>query len=880
MNRAPHSFSRAKIQPPRLRIEQLPRPRLEARLKRVLEERKLVLLSAPAGYGKTVLLSRALDATPANRGLAWLSADGDDDLQRLALALVTALEPYDLPWRVSPEALSALAAENLRLAADMLLDVLAHAELEAGLIVIEDAHRLADGRVFEWLDRLIGQLPANWHIAVTSRLDPPLALARLRVQGELAEFRAEDLRFSREDAQALARLHGIAENADLDSLWQRTHGWPVALQLALRTGHSAVDIRTSDRHTFDYLASEVLQQLPEALRLFLLRCAVLPELTVERCAAVAAESQAKLRLDEIERRGLFVTALAGQERTLRLHDLFRDFLAEQLQLHHPEELPELLRRAAAGERDPVRRVGYLLRAGDPAGAQQALMAATPAMLLEGAGAQVMRLLDQFPESMRRQSPGLAFVRGLHAWPQFQWERMREAMQLATQGFEAAATDTAGRAAAQQARAIEAMALLNLGSLDQAGERMEALCAAPENIEIAAFCEILGYWYSGARGPLEAPAQHLSRMLELLRQGASPALWYRCLPHIVYLSHPGVNREMAQYVSGALAAAGDEHPYLKVNALAIQAWLLLFQGRIEQATALMREVQDEVRWLGPTNNLQMVMLSFLGTLHGLRGEREVVSEITHRVLENLFNRHAQESAWGVIYLFQCGRWCLMSGDWEGFERLAGRIEATPSVQEWPFPNLARTLSKALRDLRRGANEDCETALRPLLPSSDIYDMLAAAPTLRIALALAQARQGRLRDAWETVAPAITSVRSSGERLRLMIAGPELLRELTSIDWGDVAPEPDLALLIGIFDQLLELRQSAAEADKRGQPADPLSEREREVLALIAAGDSNKLIARALELSPHTVKRHVANILNKLNLATRGHAAAWWHARQKA
>ncbi len=871
-------FAQAKIQQPRLRVEQFPRPGLERRLALALTEHPLILLSAPAGYGKTVLLSRVLSEHRGHRALAWVNCDEDDDLQRLALALVTALEPYDLPWRVSPQALSVMAADTPGLAADTLLDALAGAEVTGGVMVIEDAHRLTDKRVFPWLDKLLERLPPGWCLAVTSRVDPPLALARLRARNDLAEFRAEELLFSREDALALARNHGADNPEFVANLWQRTQGWPVALQLALRTGHADTDLRTTDRHTFDYLASEVMQQLPPPLSAFLLCCSVLPELTAARCAAVSGDPQAALRLDEIERRGLFATILESRERTLRLHDLFRDFLEEQLQRQDPEAIPRLLGRAADSETDPVRRVGYLLRAGDHDRAERTLMAATPAMLLDGAAAQVLRLLEQFPESLHRHSPVLAFVRGLHAWPHFQWETMRDAMQRAAKGFQSDATDTAGRAAAQQARAIEAMALINLGLLEEADERIQGLQTPTETIEIAAFCEQLGYWYSGAMGPLDAPARHLTKMLELLGQSASPELWYRCLPHIVYFGHPGVNRVMARYVEGALSVAGDRHPYLRVNALAIQAWLWLFEGRVEQAARLMREVEEEVRWLGPTNNLQMVILSFLGTYHGLRGERQRVAEITETILGNLYGRHAQDSAWGVIYLFHCGRWCLMGGDWEGVERIAGQIGTTPSVREWPFPRLARTAIEALLALHRGENPRCLSLLEPLLPLVGRYDMLASGATLRLAQALALGRLGRLREAWEAAAPAFEAVSGSGEQLLLLSAGPDLLRELASLSWDGLAPPSDLALLSGLIEQLDALRQGSGETGRTLEPPRGLSEREMEVLAHIAAGDSNKLIARALDLSPHTVKRHVANILNKLDLATRGQAAAWWHARQ--
>jgi LuxR family transcriptional regulator, maltose regulon positive regulatory protein len=874
-------FSRAKIQQPRLRMEQIPRPALEQRLERALHERALVLLSAPAGYGKTVLLSRVLGVARHGHAVAWISADEEDDLQRLVQSLATALEPHDLPWLTSPESLGALAADNPRRAADTLLDTLAGAEVKRGILVLEDGHRLQDGAVFEWLDRVLERLPPAWCLALTSRVDPPLGLARLRVREELEELRAEDLRFSLEEAHALAQESQAGSEAGprldataIEALWQRTYGWPVGLYLALRTGHTAQAAWRADRHAFDYLASEVLAQMPEGLRRFLMVCAVLPELTASRCLQVSGDAQAPVWLDEIERRGLFVTALDSQERTLRLHDLFREFLEDQLRRFQGDALPGLLLRAAEGEADPVRRVGYLLRAGDFEAARYALAESTPALLLEGAGAQVMRLLEQFPREQRQASPLLDFVQGLYAWPYFDWEPMAIAMARAAAGFTAQGLSTQAR----QAEAFQAMALLNLGRLDETATLLERVRTRPETLGTAAFGELLAYWYTGAWGPAEAPAQHLSLMLGLLEQDLSPELWYRCVPHFLFLGRPGVNSLLGRYADQALGLAGDSHPHLRGSARALQAWLLLFQGRAEEAEAAIREAQDEERWLGQSNNLRVVVAGFLGTLHALRGNLEGCLAAQSALLE--IDRHAASNGtWRGVYLYHFSRWHAACGDWDTVTRLAALITATPSDREWPFMAQARPGLEALLALRQGDYLRCEALLAPLMAQMDDRDMFAAGATLRLTLALAQARLGRLAEAWSSLAPALDPIRASGERFSLLMAGPVLLAEAAGL-FRDQARRDNAAIAPGQLHLLEDLATQAAglhTAVARELPANPLSEREQEVLAHLSAGASNKEIARTLDLSLHTVKRHIANILGKLHLRSRGEAAAWWHAR---
>ncbi len=362
------AFALAKIQPPSPRTALVERPALERELDAALFEHRLTLVIAPAGYGKTAALSRQIRRLPADCALAWISADEDDQLQRFLACLSTALEPHDLPWRVAPEALGTLAQaeRGLRDVAAEIVNALASAEVARGLIVIDDAHRIADPHVFELLQAILDRLPERWGLVIASRVDPPLSLPRWRARGELAEFRQYDLRFDESEVAALlATTGGAPAPGAARELLEHTQGWAAGLRLSLsaRPGHPRGPGAPAQRHLFDYLASEVLDDMPPDLRRFLLRCSVLPELTAARCAHVARIAQSAQLLEEIERRGLFVASLDADELTLRLHDLFRDFLEDRLQRDFPEELPYLLRRAADDEPDLARAVGYLVRAG-------------------------------------------------------------------------------------------------------------------------------------------------------------------------------------------------------------------------------------------------------------------------------------------------------------------------------------------------------------------------------------------------------------------------------------------------------------------------------------------------------------------------------------
>ena len=405
------SFARTKIQAPRQRPGSVARPALERRLDAALASHRLVLFSAPAGFGKTAALTRQIARLPEGSALAWISCDEDDDLQRLLACLCAALEPYDPPWRSDPDALAARGAgtrSQRRAAADELLNVLAACDVAHGCIVLDDVQRIEDPGVFEFLDLLLPGLPPQWVLVLSGREAPPLALARLRVQGELAEFRESDLQFDADEVAALLQATpGASDRVQPQQLLARTQGWAVGLRLALDTladGRAAAGALRSaalDRHVFDYLAAEVLDRMPAELRSFLLRCAVLPELSVARCRQVSGDANAARWLEDIEQRGLFVTSLEGSELTLRLHDLFRDFLEDRLKRELPDELPELLKRAAAGEEDTVRRIGYLVRAGAVDEACTQLCADGPVLMTSGSITPVLRMIEQFPPAHTR-----------------------------------------------------------------------------------------------------------------------------------------------------------------------------------------------------------------------------------------------------------------------------------------------------------------------------------------------------------------------------------------------------------------------------------------------------------------------------------------------
>jgi LuxR family maltose regulon positive regulatory protein len=584
--------------------------------------------------------------------------------------------------------------------------------------------------------------------------------------------------------------------------------------------------------------------------------------------------------------------LESETLTLRLHDLFRDFLEDRLRRDHAADYPVLLQRAAEQEPDVVRRVNLLLRAGAWQSAQRALAQAVPMLLLAGAGNQVLRLVEHFPAEQRESSPLLAFARGLCAWPRFHWITMQREMARAVAGFGQLG------AVAQQAQAgtLEIFALTGMGRVDEATDRLAVLRREPLDRDTEALVELMATWHTVVRGPLQGPMVHLRRILELLEGDAArgtpvaaASLWLRCAPHCMFIGRPGVLPVIERFVAGALAAAGDEHVPLRAAAHSMLAWTQLWQGRFDEAERSMDSARSDERWLGQPRNLRIPILMFESVRSTMRGDLAGHRQASLAMIADVDADPERRATWRGVYLFNHGRSSFALGDRAGLDEALEMLAATPHETEWPCMRPARVALRGQAALDAGRLDEALALLTDAARESAELDTIALDATVRVSLARVQLRLGQFDAAWQGIAAMLDHARASGEIGGLLLSGRAACSELAA-----AAAKPEHAQRKAWLQTLLEpMGQAAPDVASARSPSgttergranvlsdvltDVLTERENDVLALIAAGDSNKLIARALDLSPHTVKRHVANILDKLGLDSRGRAAAWHQAR---
>ena len=345
-----------KLYIPKWRPGLVSRPRLVERMHQGIE-RKLTLVSAPAGFGKTTLLAEWLAATPASqRAAGWVSLDQTDNDPAFFWAyFITALQKVQS--EIGESALSLLHSPQPPAIESILTTLIneINAIEDDFAFILDDFHVIDAQPVHGAIAFLLDHLPPQMHLVIASRSDPPLPLARLRGRGESTELRASDLRFTPDEAAAfLNGVMGLDLSAgDVAALETRTEGWIAGLQLAALSMQGREDVpgfiaafSGDDRYIVDYLVEEVLQRQPKSIRSFLLQTSILDRLSGPLCDAVTGQEDGKGMLEDLERGNLFVVPLDDKRHWYRYHHLFADVLQAHSMEEQPDRVPILHGRAS------------------------------------------------------------------------------------------------------------------------------------------------------------------------------------------------------------------------------------------------------------------------------------------------------------------------------------------------------------------------------------------------------------------------------------------------------------------------------------------------------------------------------------------------------
>jgi ATP/maltotriose-dependent transcriptional regulator MalT len=890
-----------KLHVPRPRPGFVPRPRLAQALDEGLAKGR-VLVCAPAGSGKTALLADW--ARGGGRPVAWLGLDGGDSdparFWRYAVAALDGVRP-GLAGRVGPPL--PRSSEGLVTA---LINELADPGPDEVLLVLDDYHLVDSGPVHESVAFLLENLPPGLRVVVSSRADPPLPLARLRARGQLAELRATDLRFTDEEAAALlseAAGPGLP-GTTVAALVARTEGWAAGLQLAglsLR-GHTdaagfAAAFSGSHRFVLDYLADEVLAGQTGQVRAFLLETSVLERLSAELCDAVTGRADCQAMLQDIERAGLFLVPLDEVRGWWRYHHLFADLLRARLQAEQPSRVQALHRAAARWCEDHSLAddaVRHALEAGDAAWAARLVERHVEELLGRSEGVTLRRWLSALPAESLRDRPRLYLAQAYGAVMGFQLEALESLLDDAERAFAGRGDepygDPARRTTSVLANVPAAIALLRamLARLRGDGalaadynEQALALLGADDWLmrSFVRWNQAVADWQSGR---LESAERGLVEVLAERRASDeffAGFLAMRACYDLGEVQRAQGNLDAAQATyRQALEVAGESSQAAHTGMAHVG--LAQVQYERNELTAALDHANRGIelcRQLAYTSPLAtgLAVLARVRQAHGdAAGALEAIGEAGQARLSPQ-----------VIALLSPvrARLLLAQGDVTAAAQWA-KTAGLRADDEPDYPREPAYLALARILLAQNNPGPALTLLQRLLAAATSQGRAGSIVEIQALRALALAACGDRAGARGALTEAVTLAGRHGYVRVIADEGAPMHALLAQLS----APQPGQQHEARRIDlgHLAALVRACGQADgvpSRGRAAaatpglaEPLTDRELEVLRLLAAGRSNQRIAHDLVVALDTVKKHVSHILGKLSAANRTEAVA--RARQ--
>src|SRR2546428_6315781 len=381
--------------------------------------KRVTVVSAPPGSGKTSLLRAWANRSTDGRRVAFVSVERDEgDAQRFWSAVLDAIRSPESP--IDPETQVAATAE---LEGDegvesVLAEVAEH--VEPVVLIIDDLHELKSADALSQLERLIADLPSSARVVLSSRRDPPLRLHQLRLADEIADIRAGNLRFTERETVELLEASGISlSSAGAGALYRRTEGWAAGVRLAVISlsrhpdaERFVAEFSGTDRAVGEYLMAEMLDGQSSEVQSMLLRTSLVGRLNGELADVLAGRSGSERMLLELEDANAFVVSLDAQRTWFRYHQLLADFLHLELRRTHADEVPDLHRRAAqwfADHGDVVEAVRHTLAAGDWPDAARLLADHLFSLTLDGQEGAIAVLLRSFPGGASADHPELALA---------------------------------------------------------------------------------------------------------------------------------------------------------------------------------------------------------------------------------------------------------------------------------------------------------------------------------------------------------------------------------------------------------------------------------------------------------------------------------------
>ncbi len=879
---------RTKLYAPQVQPTWVSRPRLVARLNEVARC-SLTLVAAPAGFGKTTLLGEWVAAARSeSQPVAWLTLDErDNDPARFSRYLITALAGLGLPVDEKIIVDRDGAPRTLEAWFTQIINQLTGVE-DDFVLALDDYHLIRARAIHQGLLFLLDHLPPQMHVILASRTDPPLPLGQLRARGHLLELRAADLRFTTAEMRAFLRQKmGLdLPTGAVAALEARTEGWIAAVQLAAIAMQDRQDlpyfVQSFDgdhRYVVDYLAEQVLQQQPESVRSFLLKTSILERLTGPLCDALTGQADGRDTLERLEKANLFLVPLDDNRQWYRYHHLFTRFLRDRLKQSDPGRWPVLQRQAMAWYEDNgylAEAVDHALTVGDAEQALPLVEQVAEEIWMKGEMVRLLGWLEALPDELLRARPRLCIF---HAWianimGEFERrdQRLCDAEKCLScpddgqfdrdllQGMLAA---THGIVAIMAGDATRTLELCQRALADLPEDNLVWRCVVKRNLGNAYLLEDKTQAAHLAFTEAVADSRRAGNTYVALISMYELAELQIVLGHLHHAEH--TCRTALQ-----LAAERGAPGITIVGALHLGLCEVLRErNRLDEARehALagieygLRDRSIGVRVCGYTR---------LGSIEAARGDYQAADEaylkamqLAPRLVRTAFISHqdAQARLWS------------RQGDRKAAARWVQQAGLQPS-SEITLLNEAGYLTLTRLLLAEGQLDEAHSLLEHLEEAARTAGRTGRVIESRLLRTRLYHMRGETAQAENLLVQALVLAEPEGY-LRIFLDEGEVIRQLV-LQIRQTAPPGPVRVYL---DRLLESFGVEAEAIPalhaeglfRGQLVDPLSEREMDVLRLIAAGLTNQEVAEELVVATSTVHWHTKNIYRKLDVSSRTQAS---------
>ncbi|MCB9423415.1 MAG: LuxR family transcriptional regulator [Ardenticatenaceae bacterium] len=885
----------------------VPRPHLIERLNQGLRQgRKLTLISAPAGFGKTTLIadwglriseSTVPQSSIRNLQLCWLSLDqNDNEISRFLTYFIAALNQIE---GINTDEIMGMLQASPPLPPETILTSLINeiSRVPGKIIfVLDDYHVLNAISIHDALTFLLEHLPPLIHLVIVTRADPQIPLARLRARGQLTELRAAELRFTLvEAAEFLNKVMGLGLSIeDVAALEQRTEGWVAGLQLAAISlqGHQDTKVLIksftgSHRFVLDYLIEEVLNQQSQEVQDFLLKTAVLHQLTAPLCNALTGQENGQQTLEALEQANLFIIPLDNERRWYRYHHLFADLLRAQLHRAEPARVARLQSRAA----EWCEQNGHMTEAVNYAFAAQNFEQAAVLVaqywgeaVSKGQIEIVWSWLKALPEEMIRNSAPLSVVFGWLLWLQGQIDVIEKHLADAERALRLGANQENDGLAAQMAalRSIVARYHGDYKTASVLGE--QALSLIPDNLPPAANAQLrtmiflsLATAYDGA-GHLKQAVSAYTEAVHWSRRSANAAgigITYRLAGILRQLGRLRAAEEVCRDALAYIQAQGMARlPAVGILHLALSE-VLVEQNDLAAAEAHLAQGIELGKWSGrldAARNAAFTQVRLCLAGGDVDGALTAVQEA-----EASLSKPPSPLALSELLALKA-RVLIQQGDLSAAAQYAQEAVQLAGNDRGQTGQMAE-LAACRVLLAQGQPGQIIAQLTQAVTRAETAGRSGAVLEMRLLRSQAYLRQDNIQQAEADLEQAL-ALAEPEDYERIFIDEGQPVQQLLArwLAHASAGPLWNYALhLLSQFDADQQMLMGEPHADKSLARleqilVEPLSPRELEVLQIIALGKTNQEIARQLVVARGTVKAHTASIYRKLDVANRTEAVA--------